>query len=33
MCVSILQKGQYSKVCVFASTVCNYDLRRCDFLY
>ena len=27
VCVSILQRGQYNEVYVFASTLCNYDLR------
>ena len=28
MCVSILQRGQYVEVCVFASILCIYDLRE-----
>ena len=30
VCVSILQRGQYGEVCVFASTLCRYDLRNGD---
>ena len=30
MCVSVLQKGPFGKVCVFASTLCTYDLKKGD---
>ena len=29
VCISISQRGQYDEVCVFASTLCKYDLRKC----
>ena len=30
VCVSVLQRGQYGKVCVFASTLCKYDFIKVD---
>ena len=28
LCGSVLHRGQYGEVCVFASTLCKYDLRK-----
>ena len=30
VCIFVLQRGQYGKVCMFASTLCKYDLRKGD---
>ena len=30
MRVSALQRGEYGEVCVIASTLCGYDLMKCD---
>ena len=32
VCISVLQRVQYGKVCVFASTLCKYDLKT-DVLF
>ena len=31
-CASILQRRQYGEVCVFASNLCKYDLKKDDLL-
>ena len=33
VCVSVLHRGQYGEVCVFASTLCKYDLRKGDLFF
>ena len=32
-CVSVLQRGQYGEMCVFASTLCKHDLRNVVFYW
>ena len=28
VCVSVLHRGHYGEECVFASTLCKYDMRK-----
>ena len=30
MCVSVLHRGKYCEVCVLASILCMYDLKKVD---
>ena len=32
VCVSVLHRGQYDEVCVYALTLCRYALRKVFYL-